>query len=116
MNADRLRLLKWGAVLINTARGGIIDEPALYELATQRPDLRLALDTFTTEPLPPSSKLRELPNAILTPHMLGHTHEAHAGLPDTAVENVRRLLAGQVPRYVCNPEAIPRWQQRWGGP
>lgn len=114
INADRLRLLKSGAVLINTARGGIIDEPALYELATQRPDLRLALDTFTIEPLPPDSLLRELPNAILTPHMLGHTHEAHAGLPDTAVENARRLLAGQVPRYVCNPDAIPRWQARWG--
>lgn len=114
MNADRLRLLKSGAVLINTARGGIIDEPALYELATQRPDLRLALDTFTIEPLPPDSLLRELPNAILTPHMLGHTHEAYAGLPDTAVENARRLLAGQVPRYVCNPDAIPRWQARWG--
>ena len=113
MNADRLRLLKWGAVLINTARGGIIDEPALCELATQRPDLRLALDTFTTEPLPPDSPLRALPNAILTPHMLGHTREAHAGLPDTAVENVRRLLAGQVPRYVCNPDVIPRWQARW---
>ena len=114
LNADRLALLKWGAVLINTARGGIIDEPALYDLATRRPDLRLALDTFTTEPLPPASPLRELPNAILTPHMLGHTHEAHASLPDTAVESVRLLLAGQVPRHVCNPEIIPRWRARWG--
>lgn len=115
LNADHLRLLKWNATLINTARGGIIDEQALYELAMQRPDLRLALDTFATEPLPPDSRLRDLPNAILTPHMLGHTHEAHASLPDTAVENVRRLLAGQVPRYVCNPDVIPRWQARWNG-
>jgi D-3-phosphoglycerate dehydrogenase len=114
LNAGRLALLKHGAALINTARGGIIDEMVLYELATRRPDLRLALDTFATEPLPPASPLRALPNAILTPHMLGHTHEAHASLPETAVDNVRRLLAGLVPRYVCNPEVIPLWQARWG--
>ncbi|MBV9551881.1 MAG: D-3-phosphoglycerate dehydrogenase [Alphaproteobacteria bacterium] len=114
LTAGRLRLLKMGATLINTARGGIIDETALCELAARRPDLRLALDTFTTEPLPADSPLRGLPNAILTPHMLGHTQEAQAGLPETAVENARRLLAGQVPRHVCNPDVIPRWRARWG--
>jgi len=113
LNADRLRLLKRDAVLVNTARGAIIDELALCEIAKQRPDLRLALDTFTTEPLPPQSALRDLPNAILTPHMLGHTQEAHAALPDAAVENVRRILAGELPRYVCNPDVIPRWRARW---
>jgi phosphoglycerate dehydrogenase-like enzyme len=113
LSAERLALLKHGAVLINTARGAIVDEAALYGLARQRPDLRLALDTFVTEPLPPDSKLRDLPNAILTPHMIGHTSEAQAALPDAAVENVQSLLAGRVPRYICNPEAIPRWQARW---
>jgi phosphoglycerate dehydrogenase-like enzyme len=113
LDASRLRLLKKDAVLVNTARGAIIDEVALCDLAKQRPDLRLALDAFTKEPLPPESALRDLPNAILTPHMLGHTHEAYSALPDTAVENVRCLLAGLPPRYVCNPEIIPRWQARW---
>jgi phosphoglycerate dehydrogenase-like enzyme len=116
LNADRLALLKHGAVLINTARGAIIDEPALCELAKRRPDLRLALDTFVYEPLPPESLLRDLPNAILTPHMVGHTREATNALPDTAVDNVQRLLTGQIPHYVCNPEVIPRWQARWGVP
>jgi phosphoglycerate dehydrogenase-like enzyme len=113
LNAERLRLLKRHAVVVNTARGAIIDEAALCDIARQRPDLRFALDTFTTEPLPPQSPLREMPHAILTPHMLGHTQESHAVLPDTAVENVQRILAGQVPRYVCNPDVIPRWQARW---
>jgi phosphoglycerate dehydrogenase-like enzyme len=113
LNAERLRLLKRDAVLVNTARGAIIDEPALCAIAKERPDLRLALDAFTTEPLPAQSALRDLPNAILTPHMLGHTQEAWAGLPDAAVENVRRILAGEAPRYVCNPDVIPRWQARW---
>jgi phosphoglycerate dehydrogenase-like enzyme len=114
LNADRLLLLKKDAVLVNTARGAIIDEAALYETAIQRPDLRLALDTFTTEPLPPQSPLRDLPNTILTPHMLGHTQESLAALPDIAIENVQRILAGHLPVYVCNPDVVTRWQTRWG--
>jgi D-3-phosphoglycerate dehydrogenase len=114
LNAVRLRLLKPGAVLVNTARGAIIDEAALCDVVRERPDLRLALDVFTEEPLPPHSRLRDLPNAILTPHMLGQTQESLAALPEAAVENVERILAGQLPRYVCNPDAIPRWQARWG--
>jgi len=113
LDANRLALLKHGAVLINTARGAIIDEAALIGLAQQRPDLRLALDVFTTEPLSPDSGLRDLPNAILTPHMIGHTSEALAALPGACIDNVQRLLAGEAPRYVCNPDAVPRWQARW---
>jgi phosphoglycerate dehydrogenase-like enzyme len=113
LNADRLHLLKPGAVLVNTARGAIIDEAALSEFARLRPDVRLALDTFTIEPLSLDSPLRSLPNAILTPHMVGHTQESIAAVPKTAIENVRRILAGQPPLYICNPEVIARWQSRW---
>jgi len=113
LNADRLRLLKRDAVLVNTARGAIIDEAALYQVARERPDLRLALDTFTVEPLPASSPLRELPNAILTPHQIGHTQEASDALPSAAIENIRRILAGKLPLYICNPEIAAEWQSRW---
>ena len=113
LNAERLRLLKPGAVLVNTARGAIVDEAALYQIGAERPDLRLALDTFTTEPLPSDSPLRSLPNAILTPHMVGHTQESIAAVPITAVENVRRILAGDLPLHTCNPDVIARWRSRW---
>jgi phosphoglycerate dehydrogenase-like enzyme len=113
LNARKLRLLKPGAVLVNTARGAIIDEAALYEVASERSDLRLALDTFATEPLPLDSRLRSLPHAILTPHMVGHTQESIAAVPATAVENVRRILAGELPLYTCNPEVAARWRARW---
>jgi phosphoglycerate dehydrogenase-like enzyme len=113
LNAERLRLLKPGAVLVNTARGAIIDEVALYQIAGERPDLLLALDTFTTEPLPSNSPLRSLPNAILTPHMVGHTQESIAAVPATAVENVRRILAGDLPLHTCNPDVVVRWRSRW---
>jgi phosphoglycerate dehydrogenase-like enzyme len=113
LNADRLRLLKQDAVLVNTARGAIIDEAALYQVARERPDIRLALDTFTVEPLPATSQLRELPNVILTPHQIGHTQESQDALPAAAIENIRRILSGKLPLYVCNPEIATQWEARW---
>jgi phosphoglycerate dehydrogenase-like enzyme len=113
LNAQRLRLLKRSAVLVNTARGPIIDEAALCQVAKERPDLRLALDTFTIEPLPSASPLRDIPKAILTPHMVGHTQEALDAMPNMAVENVTRILEGQLPLSVCNPAVVGEWQGRW---
>jgi len=116
LTADRLRQMKPNALLINTARGGIIDEDALVALARERPEMRIALDTFATEPLPADSALRDLPNAILTPHMVGHTVESHAVLPGVAVDAVNALLMGEPPLYVRNPAVIPAWRRRWSRP
>jgi phosphoglycerate dehydrogenase-like enzyme len=113
LGLDRLRLMKPEAVLINTARGGIIDEQALVQIARERPGLRIALDTFAQEPLPIESPLRTLPNVILTPHAIGHTQESLAALPPAAIENVLRILRGELPIYVRNPEVIPEWTRRW---
>jgi phosphoglycerate dehydrogenase-like enzyme len=113
LDATRLSLMKPSVALVNTARGGIIDETALVDLARERPEMRIALDTFAIEPLPADSPLRDLPNTILTPHMLGHTVESHAVLPGVAVDAVMRILAGEPPLYVRNPEVIPAWRSRW---
>ena len=87
LDLNRLRLMKPDAALINTARGGIIDEQALAQIARERPGLRIALDTFAQEPLARESPLRTLPNAILTPHAIGHTQESLAALPPAAIGN-----------------------------
>jgi phosphoglycerate dehydrogenase-like enzyme len=113
LDAKRLRQMKSDVVLVNAARGGIVDEAALVELARERPAMRIALDTFATEPLPADSTLRDLPNTILTPHMVGHTVESHAVLPAVAVEAITRILAGEAPLYVRNPEIVPAWRRRW---
>jgi phosphoglycerate dehydrogenase-like enzyme len=113
LDLNRLRLMKPDAVLINTARGGIIDEQALAQIARERPGLRIALDTFAQEPLPIESPLRTLPNVILTPHAIGHTQESLAALPPAAIENVSRVLRGELPLYVRNPDVIPEWTRRW---
>ena len=115
LDAARLRQMKSDVVLVNTARGGIIDEAALVDLARERPEMRIALDTFAIEPLPEDSALRDLPNTILTPHMVGHTVESHAVLPGVAVDAIVRIMAGEPPLHVRNPAVIPAWRNRWRG-
>jgi D-3-phosphoglycerate dehydrogenase len=110
---DQLLLLKPDAVLVVTSRGGIVDEEALCRLAEERPAFRFALDVFAKEPLPLDSPLRRVPSAILTPHCLAHTQESLASLVSTAIENIRRIFAGEPPVYICNPQLIPAWTARW---
>jgi phosphoglycerate dehydrogenase-like enzyme len=115
LGAERLALLKRGAIVINTARGSIIDEDALYELTRKGHVRRIAVDVFDTEPPPPDNILRQLPNrdSILTPHLVGHTVEVLERIPAAAIESVERVLSGEPPLYVRNPEVIARWKQRW---
>jgi D-3-phosphoglycerate dehydrogenase len=112
LDRTRLERLKPGAAFINTARGGIVDEVALAEIARAK-DLRLALDVFATKPLAADSSLRDLPGAILTPHMVGHTRELDESQVAAAFENVTRVLAGHLPLYLCNRDGIAAWQRRW---
>lgn len=113
---DRLlRAMKPGAYLINTARGGIVDEDALYRAAMEKRLAGVGLDVFAIEPLPADSKLRLIPGAVLTPHIFGHTVEGNASLDRTAIENLDRVFRGEPPLYIRNPDVLPRWQARWGG-
>ena len=115
IGAEQLRLMKRSAILVNTARGGIIDEPALIEALRTKAIAGAALDCFAVEPLSKDSPLRDLPNVILTPHMVGHTYEAHQSLERATRENLDLILAGQPPRYVVNPAVLPAWTAKWGG-
>ncbi len=107
-----LQLMRPDAYLINTSRGGAIDTQALYRLLQHERIAGAALDVFEQEPLAADSPLRELDNVILTPHMIGHSQELMAAIPPAAAENVLRVLRGEPPLYVKNPEIIPAWRQR----
>jgi phosphoglycerate dehydrogenase-like enzyme len=94
LDGPRLRMMKDNAILVNTARGAIIDEQALIaELRQGR--LFAALDVYEKEPIPPDSPLRSLPNAIITPHISGFTYECRQGMVDAAVEDIRRFIQGE---------------------
>jgi phosphoglycerate dehydrogenase-like enzyme len=95
LDGRRLALLHDGAVLVNTARGEIVDEPALVrELVSGR--IRAGLDVFVHEPhVPP--ELLGLPNVVLTPHLGSATEAARFGMTRLAVDNVLAVAAGRPP-------------------
>lgn len=97
LNAERLAMIQDGAVLVNTARGALIEMDALVsELSKGR--FRAGLDVFDPEePLPPDHPLRRLPNVILTPHVAGPVPTRRWEMGRQAVENVRIVLSGGVP-------------------
>ena len=109
-----LALMKEDATFVNVSRGGIVDEEALASLALARPAMRIAVDVFERLPVAKDNPLRRLPDAILTPHMVGHTYETHQRLPIVMMENIHHALAGTAPEYVRNPAVLPRWLARWG--
>jgi D-3-phosphoglycerate dehydrogenase len=85
-------MMKPSAILINTARGAIIDETALVHALSSRRIAGAGLDVFDVEPLPPDHPLMALENAVLTPHSAGITPEAvEAGL-QMAVQNIWDFL------------------------
>jgi len=92
---EHLDLMRPGAILINTARGGIVNEADLVQALLTNRIAGAGLDVFETEPLPPESPLFAMPNVVLTPHAAGITPEAtEAGLA-LAIENVCAFLAGE---------------------
>lgn len=109
-----LDLLPYGALLVNTARGEVVDEAALVERLR---DGRLAgagLDTMATEPLPAGHPLTQLPTVVLTPHVGGSTAAALAAMAEGAARNVLGYLQGRLPdaRSCVNPEVFPNHRHR----
>jgi phosphoglycerate dehydrogenase-like enzyme len=87
--------MKPGAVLVNTARGGLIDEAALLEVLAGGHLRGAGLDVFTAEPLNTDHPLLRRPDVVLTPHVAWLTGETLARSLQVAVENCRRLAAGE---------------------
>jgi phosphoglycerate dehydrogenase-like enzyme len=114
LNARRLASTRAGSILVVTSRGGIVDEAALYDLASRGHFSAVALDVFATEPLPADSPLRRLENAVLTPHCVGLTQDSRAIMVEVGVINVLNVLEGKAPLYVRNPQILEAWRARWG--
>lgn len=93
-----------GSVLVNCARGGLVDYRALEEALKSGHLFAAAADVFPDEPLPPGSSLRELPNFVLTPHIAGGTRQAAEKAARIASEQVAHYLNGEPLDFCANPQ------------
>lgn len=103
VGAEQFAKVRPGTLLVNTARGGILDEAALVEALKSGQIGAAALDVFEKEPLDPQSPLRDLPNVILTPHCIGHTEESTNAISRVAAENILLIADGKIPASCQNP-------------
>jgi D-2-hydroxyacid dehydrogenase (NADP+) len=95
VGTDELATMCEDAVLVNVARGAVVDQAALVD-ALEAGDLAgAALDVFEEEPLPAESPLWEMPEVIVTPHFAAATRDYHERIAALVRENVRRIAAGE---------------------
>ena len=95
LNRERLKSMRPGAILINTARGGLVDEQALIQALRNGSPSAAGLDTFESEPTPIDNPLLRLENVVLSPHVAWLTGETLERSLAVAVENCRRLESGE---------------------
>lgn len=105
LGADELALLKPSAILINTSRGPVVDETALYQMLAEGRIRGAGLDVFEQEPPPADNPLFTLDNVVLTAHMAGPTQDSNLGRLRNAFDNVQRMERGEAPLWVA-PELL----------
>jgi glyoxylate reductase len=104
MSADRIASMKPGAVLVNTGRGGIVDEHALAEALRTGQLYAAGIDVFEKEPVESDNPLLSLPNVVVAPHIGSATVLTRAKMADLAVDNIMAALSGQPMPHCVNPQ------------
>jgi D-3-phosphoglycerate dehydrogenase len=107
--------MKPSAYLINTARGGIVDEDALYDALKTNRIAGAALDCFAAEPLTAPSRFGEFDNVLLAPHSIAWTNEMFRDIGRTACQGMVDLSLKRTPRGIVNPDVLkrPGFQRKW---
>jgi len=108
INARALGLMRPGAILVNTARGLVVDTKALITALDAGRLAQAALDVFEDEPLPVDSPVRRHSRIICSNHVAWYSEESHAQLQRSAAEEVVRACSGGLPRFVANIEVLHR--------
>jgi phosphoglycerate dehydrogenase-like enzyme len=108
LGPEHFRMMKNTAFFVNTARGKIVNEPALIEALRERGIAGAALDVQASEPLSRDSPLLTLDNVIVSPHIASYTREAQAYCDRVVQEDVLRFVRGECMRYLANPEVMKK--------
>ncbi len=103
-----LAKMKPTAILVNTARGGIVNEQAVAEAVRAGGLAGAGLDVVVEEPLQPSHPLNGVPNIILTPHMAGVTEEAMMRMAQDSAQDILRVLHGEAPKFPVNRDVLKK--------
>ena len=102
INAERIALMKQDSVLVNCARGGVVDEAALYEALASGRLLGAGLDTYEKEPIDQTNPFCSLPNVVLSPHNGGGTVEAVKAVVKGSADNINAMLSTGKPARATN--------------
>ena len=100
--------MKDGVIFINTSRGGVQDERALFEALTRKKLAAVGLDVWEEEPVSRDNPLLNLPNVICTPHVAGLSETAVRNIATQVAEEILRVLRGEKPKVLGNPDRWPR--------
>jgi len=110
LNSDNLKLLPRGAIIVNSARGGLLDYAPLPELLKSGALGALALDVYDIEPPGLDWPLLKIPNVVLSPHLGGATRQTATRAAEIIAKEVDLYLNGKVPQFVANPEVLKRFE------
>jgi D-3-phosphoglycerate dehydrogenase len=110
---DRIARMKPHALLINVSRGPVVDDAALIEALSSGRIAGAALDVFSTQPLPPDHPYFGFGNVIVTPHMAGITEESMMRMGLGAADETIRVLSGELPVNLRNPEVVEHYRHRF---
>jgi D-3-phosphoglycerate dehydrogenase len=114
LGREEFRRMKPTAYLINTARGGLVDESALYTALSEGRIAGAALDVMDPEPPSPDNPLLKLDNVLITAHSAHYSDQSAVELRRKVDENVLAVLRGEFPPGLLNPQAKERYRARWG--
>jgi D-3-phosphoglycerate dehydrogenase len=116
LGLEQLKKMKPTACLVNTARGPIVDHGALYTALRQGYISAAAVDVTEPEPIPPDSPLLKLDNFIVTAHSAHASPSSSAALPPRPAEEVIRVVKGEWPVGLINPQVKEKYRQKWARP
>jgi glyoxylate reductase len=109
-----LSLMKPTAILVNTARGPVVDQGALYRFLEDKRIAAAALDVTEVEPIPMDDPLLTLDNVIIAPHIGSASVATRTRMAAVAADNLLAALRGEEPPNCVNRQALRRWHRKWG--